>query len=341
MIKHAATRSRQYPASRRRRILLRAALFGVALAAPFASLAQQRPKVWRIGFLAADSSSSRVYEGFRQGMRELGYAEGTNFTIQWRFADGTYERLPGFATEFARSKVDIIVAGTTLSVQSARQATTTIPIVMVAVPDPVGEGFARSLSRPGGNITGLSNIVTEISAKHLELLSAAVPKLSRVAVLINPLNPSDALILEQIAGAAYSTRVKVSAIEASTPQQLEAGFDAITRARAQALIVAADSCFDVHREQIARLAIKNRLPTIVSNREMTEAGGLMSYGQDLTEHYRRAATYLHKILNGAKPGDLPIEQPTVLELVINRKTAKALGLDIPRELTLRADRIIE
>lgn len=274
-------------------------------------------------------------------MRELGYVEGTNFTIQWRFADGVYERLPGFAAEFARSKVDLIVAGTTLSVQAARQATTTIPIVMVAVPDPAGEGFARSLARPGGNITGLSNIVTEVSAKHLELLSAAVPKLSRVAVLINPLNPSDALILEQIAGAAYATRVKVSAIEASTATQLEAGFSAMTRAKAQGLIVAADSYFDVQRVQIARLALESRLPTIFSNREMIEAGGLMSYGQDLTEHYRRAATYLHKILKGANPGDLPVEQPTVLELVINRKTAKALGLAMPRELTFRADKVIE
>ncbi len=274
-------------------------------------------------------------------MRELGYAEGKNLVIQWHFADGAYERLPGLAAELVRSKVDVIVAGTTLSVQSARQATTTIPIVMVAVPDPVGEGFAKSLSRPGGNITGLSNIVTEVSAKHLELLRVAVPKLARVAVLINPLNPSDSLILEQISGAAYSTAVKVFAVEASTAKQLEAGFGAATRSRAQALIVAADSYFDVQREQIAELAIKNRLPTIFSNREVTEAGGLMSYGQDLTEHYRRAATYVHKILNGAKPGDLPVEQPTVLELVINRKTAKALGLAVPQELSLRADKVIE
>jgi putative ABC transport system substrate-binding protein len=341
MVKLEFTPSRHYPASRTRRRLLRTTLFGIALVEPLASLAQQRPKLWRIGFLAADSSSTRVYEGFRQGMRELGYTEGPNFAIQWRFAEGAYERLPGFAAEFVRSKVDVIVAGTTLSVQAARQATSTIPIVMVAVPDPVGEGFARSLSRPGGNITGLSNIVTEISAKHLELLREAVPKLSHVAVLINPLNPSDALILEQIGGAAHSVHVKVSAVEASNAKQLEAGFDAMTRARAQALIVAADSYFDVQREQIARLAIKNRLPTVFSNREMTEAGGLMSYGQDLTEHYRRAATYLHKILKGAKPGDLPVEQPTVLELVINRTTAKALGLAVPSKLALRADKVIE
>lgn len=331
----------QDPVSRRRRALLRVALCGVAVAAPFASRAQPRQRTWRIGVLAADSSSTRVYEGFRQGMRELGYAEGQNFSIQWRFADGVYERLPGLAAELVRSKVDVVVAGTTLSVLAAHQATTTIPIVMVAVPDPVGEGFATSLSRPGGNITGLSNVVTELSVKHLELLRVAVPKLSRVAVLINPLNPSDSLILEQIAGAAYSTGVKVSAIEASTAKQIDAGFEAMARARAEALIVAADSHFDVQREQIAKLAIKGRLPAIFSNREVTEAGGLMSYGQDLTEHYRRAASYVDKILKGAKPGDLPVEQPTVLELVINRKTARALGLAVPQELALRAGKVID
>lgn len=341
MVEFDSTGPRQDRASHTRRILLRAVLCGVALAAPLASLAQQQSKVWRIGFLASDSSSTRVYEGFRQGMRELGYVEGKNFIIQWRFADGKYERLPNLAADLVRLNVDVIVAGTTLSVQAVHQATATIPIVMVAVPDPVGEGFAKSLSRPGGNITGLSNIVTEVSAKHLELLRAAVPKLSRVAVLINPLNPSDSLILEQIAGAAYSTGVKVFAIEASTAQQIEAGFGVMTRARVGALIVAADSYFDVQREQIAKLAVKNRLPTIFSNRELTEAGGLMSYGQDLAEHYRRAATYVDKILTGAKPGDLPVEQPTVLELVINRKTAKALGLTIPQELVLRADKVIE
>ena len=323
----------------RRQVVI--ALGASALAMPVASLAQQQLKVWRIGFLAADSSSSGIHEGFRQGMRELGYAEGKAFTIQWRFADGTYGRLAGLAAELVRLNVDVIVAGTTPSVQAAQQATATIPIVMVAVPDPVGEGFARSLSRPGGNVTGLANIVTEVSAKHLELLRAAVPKLSRVAVLINPLNPSDSLILEQIAGAAYSTGVKVFAVEASTAKQIDAGFEAMTRARAEALIVAADSHFDVQREQIARLAVKNRLPAVFSNRQLTEAGGLMSYGQDLAEHYRRAATYVHKILQGAKPANLPVERPTVLELVINLKTAKALGLAIPQQLALRADKVIE
>jgi putative ABC transport system substrate-binding protein len=319
-----------------RRILLLA-----ALAIPIACLAQQPQKGWRIGVLAADSSSTRVYEGFRQGMQSLGYVEGKNITIQWRFADGNYERLPLLAAELARLNVDVIVAGTTLSVQAAHQATGTIPIVMVAVPDPVGEGFVARLSRPGRTITGLTNIVTEVSPKHLELLRAVVPKLARVAVMINPLNPSDALVLEQVQGAAYSAGVKVLAVEASTAKQIEAAFGTMAQARTQAMIVAADSFFDVQRDQIAKLALKNRLPTISSNREMTEAGGMLSYGQDLTEHYRRAATYVDKILKGAKPAALPIEQPTVLQLVINRKSAKALGVTIPEQLVVRADTVVE
>jgi len=324
-----------------RRTVLRAALCAFASISGLDALAQQKSKAARIGFLASGTSSARAYQGFREGMRELGYVDETSVVVQWRFADGHYERLAGLAAELVRSNIDVMVAGTSLSVQAARQATSTLPIVMVAVADPIGEGFARSLSRPGGNITGLSNIVTEVSVKHCELLRAAVPKLSRLAVLINPLNPSDSLILEQIHGVAYTRGVQVIAIEASTESQIEAGFGAMARARAEALIVAEDSYFDVQTDRITKLALKNRLPTISANRVMTEAGGLMSYGQDLTEHYRRAATYVDKILKGAKPGNLPIEQPTVLELVINRKTASALGLAIPPELLLRADKLIE
>lgn len=341
MVEFDSCAVRQGRRSHTRRILLRAVLCGVALAAPLASLAQQQPKLWRIGMLASDSSSTRVYEGFRQGMRELGYVEGKNFVIHWRFADGNYERLTSLAAELVQSKMDVIVAGTALSVQAAHQAAAKGPIVMVAVPDPVGEGFVARLSQPGGNITGLTNIVTALSAKHLELLRAVVPKLSRVAVLINPTNPTDGLILEQVQGAAYAIGVKVFVVEASTAMQIEAGFRAMTQARTEALIVAADSYFDVQRDHITKLAIKNRLPTISSNREMTEAGGLMSYGQDLAEHYRRAATYVDKILKGAKPGSLPVEQPTVLQLVINQRTAKAVGIAVPRELVLRADQMIE
>lgn len=325
--------------STRREVLL--ALGAGALTAPLGSLAQDQPKVWQIGFLAADSASTRLYDSFRQGMRERGYVEGKTCDIHPRFAEGRYERLPGLAAELVRSKVDVIVAGTPLSAQAAKKATTSVPIVMVDIPDPIGEGFATSLSRPGGNITGLSTIVTEASAKHVEMLRIVLPKLSQIAVLINPSNPSDSLILEQISGAAFSSGVKVALVEASTAAQIEAGFGAMSRARAEAVIVAADPFFDVQRDQIAKLAIKNRILTIYSNIEAAEAGGLMSYGEDLSDQYRRAATYVDRILKGAKPSDLPVEQPLVLQLVVNRKTAKALGLALPNELLLRADKVID
>jgi len=318
-----------------------AALAGGLLVTPFTSLAQPRQKVARIGFLAAGSAVPRIQQQFLQGMRELGLTQERDFAVDWRFADGRYERLEVLAAELVQLRVDVIVAVTTLCVQAARHATQTTPIVMVGVPDPIGEGFATSLSRPGGNITGLSNIVTEVSSKHLELLRVAVPKLSLVAVLINPGNPSDALILEQIQGSAYTRRIKVLPVEAGNTSQIDAGFAAIGRAGAQAAIVTSDSFFDVQQGRIIKLATDSRLPTISSSREMTEAGGLMSYGQDLALHYRRAATYVDRILKGAKPGSLPIEQPTVLEFVINRKTARTLGIDIPRELELRADSVIE
>src|SRR5262249_2830506 len=193
-----------------------------------------QPKVWQVGFLAADSASTKYYDSFRRGMQDLGYVEGKTCVIRSSFADGKYDRLDALAQELARSDMDVIVAGTTLSVQAAKKATNRIPIVMVAIPDPIGEGFATSLARPGGNITGLSTIVTEASAKHLELLRGVIPNLSRIAVLINPGNPSDSLILEQIGGAAFSSGMKVSPIEAGTPGEIEAGFAAITRVRAEA-----------------------------------------------------------------------------------------------------------
>jgi putative ABC transport system substrate-binding protein len=324
-----------------RRALLRAAVGCAVAMCPPALFAQRKSGVWTVGFLGPGSSATRAYEGFRQGLREVGLVDGTGIRVEWRFADGKYDRLTALADELARLKVDVIVAGTTLGVQAARHATSTIPIVMIAVPDPVGEGFAKSLPAPGGNITGLSNIVTEVSAKHVEFLRSAVPKLSRLAVLINPVNPSDALILEQVQGAAYTRNVTVVVVEASTVEGVDAAFGEMTRARVEALIVAADEFFDMQKERVVALAQKGRLPMISSNREMTEAGGLMSYGQDLAEHYRRAATYVEKILKGTKPGGLPVEQPTVLQLVINTKTAKALGLAVPQELSLRADKLIE
>ena len=323
-----------------RRNLLRVLAAG-GLTRSLPGLAASAARLWRIGFLGADSQATGHYESFRQGLEQLGYVEGATCTILARFADGKYQRLPALAEELVRSKPDVVVAGTTLSVQAVKKATSSIPIVMVAIPDPVGEGYAVSLSRPGGNITGLSTIVTEASAKHVELLRSVIPGLSRLAVLINPNNPSDSLILEQVSGAAFVSGIKVSSVEAGTVPEIEAAFATIMRSRVEAVIVAADPFFDVQRKQIATLSIKSRLFTIFSNREFTDAGGLMSYGQDLDDQYRRAAAYVDKILKGAKPSDLPVEQPLVLELVVNRKTAKALGLSLPRELLLRADKVIE
>ena len=274
-------------------------------------------------------------------MRELGYVEGKNFMIESRFADGKYERLPALAAELVQLRVDVIVAFGTPPIQAAQRATTTIPIVMVASGDPVASGFVASLSHPGSNLTGLSNIFTDLSSKYLELLRAAVPKLSRVAVLMNPHHPLHAGALKQIQATAKTMRVELPSVEASAAGQIDAAFGVMRRKRAGALIVLADPFFTTQARRIVEIAAKDRLPTIFWTREHVEAGGLMSYGQDLAEHFRRAATYVDKILKGAKPRDLPVEQPTKLELVINRKTAKTLGLNITNELLLRADKVIE
>ena len=328
--------------NKRRMVIL--ALGASALAAPLKSVAQQQPaKIARIGYLDAASathSGSRA-DVLRASLRELGYVEGRNIIIEYRWAEGKYERLPGLAAELMQLKVDLIVTAGTPAIRAAQQATTTIPIVMTATGDPVASGFVANLARPGGNITGLSNLSGDVSRKYLELLRVAVPQLSRVAVLVNPGNPINANFLKNIQAAAKTTGVNVSPVQASTASQIEDAFGAMTRARAGALIVLLDTFFITQSRQIAELAMKNRLPTIFGNREGAEAGGLMSYGQHLVEHFRRAATYVDKILKGAKPGDIPVEQATRLELVINRKTAKALGIVIENELLLRADKVIE
>ncbi len=315
-----------------------------ALAAPFASFAQQQTtKIFRIGFLGPASASgftARV-EALRAGLRDLGYVEGKNIVIEFRWAEGKYERLPGFAAELVQLKVDVIVVAATPAIKAAQRATTTIPIVMAQAADPVGAGFIASLARPGGNITGLSDINVDLSSKYLELLRVAVPKLSRVAVLVNPGHPHHPDFLKNIQTAAKTTGVNVLPVQASTTSQFEAAFGAMTRAHAGALIVLPDGLFRTHVGRITEFAAKNHLPTMFWSRELVEAGGLMSYGQNLAEHYRRVATYVDKILKGAKPADLPVEQPTKFELVINRKTAKAIGLTIPQELLFRADKVIE
>ena len=326
----------------RRKLLV--ALSAGALAAPFACFAQQqRPKVARIGLLEASSASSsaKLREALIRGLRELGYMEGKNIIIEERWAEGNYERLPGLAAELVQMKMDVIVAGSTPAIQAAQRATTTIPIVMVRVGDPVGSGLVASLSRPGRNVTGLSNMSAEVASKYLELLRAAVPKLSRVTVLVNPANPIHSDSLKRVQATEKTNSVKISPVEASTASQIEAAFSAMKQERAGALILLPDPFFLAQARRIAELAAQQRLPTMFWTRDAVDSGGLMSYGQNSAEHYYRAATYIDKILKGAKPGELPVEQPTKIELVINLKTAKAIGLTIPQELLLRADKVIE
>ena len=316
------------------------------LTAPFGVFAQQAGKVWRIGLLASGfrpaSLSSGTLGEFSKGMRELGYIEGKNFVIDWRFAEGKTELFPDLARQLVDLKVDVIIAAAN-GVLAAKRATTTIPIVMVAFGDPVGRGVVASLSRPGGNITGLTNVSFDVSVKYLELLRLAIPKLARVAVLIK----TDAAgvvgrpFFERIEGAAKTIGVKVSPLEAQSATEIEAAFRTMKRERVGAVIIVPDAFFSAQAPRIAELAVKDRLPTMFWTREHVATGGLMSYGQDNAEHYRRAAAYVDKILKGAKPGDLPVEQAMKLQLVINRKTARALGLTLPQALLLRTDEVIE
>ena len=315
----------------------------IALGSAWASLAQTTGKVYRVGFLVPRSSANFTnrIEAFKSGMRELGYVEGKNLEIEWRFADGDYERLPSLAGELVRSKVDVLVVDSTPGVKVAHAATATIPIVMISVGDPVASGFVKSLSRPGGNITGLSNVVADVSSKYVELLREAMPGLARIAVLVNPDNLTHPKIASQVQSAAKSMGMRASTIPARTPAEIDAAFTAARKDGAGALVVLGDPFFGQQARQLAELTLKHRVPTLTTNRTLAEAGGLMSYGQDLVEHYRRAATYVDKVLKGAKPSDLPVEQSTKIELVVNLKTAKALGIVIPPPLLLRADDVIQ
>jgi len=326
-----------------RRTLLFAFGATVIPAPLFCFAQQQRPKVARIGLLEPGSISltSTNREALTAGLRELAYVEGKNIILEYRWAEGRYERLPGLAAELVQMKADVIVAATAAAIQAAQQATTTIPIVMVLTADPVGSGFVASLARPGRNITGLSNISADVSGKYLELLRDAVPKLSRVAVLVNPGSLGHPAHLKRILAQGKTNSVTISLAQAGTASQIEAAFGSIKQERAEALIVLPDPFFGSQGRRIAELAVQHRLPTMFGHRSRVEAGGLMSYGQNYAEHYYRAATYIDKILKGVKPGDLPVEQPTKFELVINLKTARAIGLTIPQELLLRADKVIE
>ena len=306
--------------------------------------AQQTTKIPRIGYLSATSPSARLArtEAFRQGLRELGYVEGKNIVIEYRFAEEKLDRLPALAAELVRLKVDVIVTTGPVSTRPAKEATATIPIVMAQDADPVGNGFVASLARPGGNITGLSTLAPEIRGKQVELLKEIIPKLSRVAVLGTSTQPGYAQVLKEIELAAGALKVKLQYLDVLDPKDIETGFRAASKGRADAVLMMVQGAFAVpRRKEIAELAVKNRLPAIYGGREQVEAGGLMSYGVNLLDLDRRAATYVDKILKGRKPADLPVEQPIKFELVINLKAAKQIGLTIPQWVLMRADKVIK
>ena len=313
------------------------------LAAPLAGAAQPPAKVPRIGILWLNPlpPTAHLVEAFRQGLRELGYVEGQNITIEFRSAEGKVERLPDLAAELVRLKVDVIMTGATDPIRAAQQATRTIPIVMGISVDPVSQGFVASLARPGGNITGLSLRTLDLVGKRLELLKEVVPKVSRVAVLWNADNPGVALSFREAAVAAEALKVELRSLVVRGSNEFETAFQAATQERAGALIVLDDPLTFRNRVRIADRAVKHRLPSIFGPREYVEAGGLMSYAANQEQMYRRAATYVDKILKGAKPADLPVEQPMKFELVVNLKTAKALGLTIPRSVLSMADEVIQ
>ncbi len=305
--------------------------------------AQQPGSVPRIGTLAASptAANAHLWEAFRQGLRERGYVEGQNILIEHRSAEGKWERLPELAAELVRLRVAAIVAAPTPAIHAARQATQTIPVVMVAVGDPVGQGFVASLARPGGNITGLSNIAPDLVGKHLQLLKELVPKVSRVALLWNPDTSVGAPQVREAMVAARALGGQLQTLPVLGPDDFGGAFMAMARERAGALLVTADSMLFSNRTRLADLANRSRLPAVYAFREHGEAGGLMSYGTSLPDLFRRAATYVDKILKGAKPADLPVEQPTRFELVVNLKTAKVLGLTIPQSVLIRTDHVIE
>jgi putative ABC transport system substrate-binding protein len=305
--------------------------------------AQQPKKIPRIGYLIATSPSSYATrtEAFRRGLRELGYVEGKNIVIERRFAEGKLDRLPALAAELVRLKVDVIVTSGPTPTRPAKEATSTIPIVMTQVNDPVGNGFVASLARPGGNITGLSTLGPEISGKQLELLKEIVPRLSRLAVLGSSTTPGTAQSIGETERAAGALGVKFQFLDVLSPKDVENAFRAAGRGRADALLVLSSSVFTSQRTQLADFAVKNRLPAIYYDPQFVGAGGLMSYGVSYTDLDRRAATYVDKILKGAKPADLPVEQPQKFEFIINLKAAKQIGLTIPPNVLARADKVIK
>ena len=324
--------------------IIKLALCALLLALSDPAKAQQPKKVPRIGFLLATFASvqeSRL-EAFRQGLRDLGYIEGQNITIEYRWAEGKLDRLPDLAAELVRLKVDVIVTGGPTATRPAKEATSTIPIVMTQDADPVSSGFVASLARPGGNITGLSTLAPEISGKRLELLKQTVPRLSRVAAFGNSTNPESAQSLKETELAAGALALQLQYQDVRDPKDIETAFRAASKGRADAvLVLSATPALLSQRTQVVELAVKNRLPTVYHRREFVEAGGLMTYGVSNTDLARRAAVYVDKILKGAQPADLPVEQPMKFELLINLKAAKQIGLTIPSNVLARADKVIK
>ena len=318
-------------------------LAAVLLATVSTTDAQQPTKVLRIGFLSAVSPStiSARTEAFRQGLRELGYMEGKNIAIESRYAEGKLDRLSELAAELVRLKVDVIVSAGPTVTRPVKEATVTIPIVMALDDDPVGSGFVASLARPGGNITGLSTLAPEISGKQLELLKEIVPRLSHVAVIGNSTRSGNAQMLKETELAAGALRVQMQYLDVLSPKDIETAFRAATKGRAEAILVLTSPAFLSQRTQTAELALKSRLPAIYPWPENVEDGGLMTYSVSITDLFRRAATYVDKILKGAKPADLPVEQPKKFEFIINLKAAKQIDLTIPPNVLVRADRVIK
>jgi putative ABC transport system substrate-binding protein len=325
---------------RRRRVL--AGLLLSLVVAPLAAEAQPAGKVYRIGFLGATSPAGYAsqVEAFRAGLRDLGYVEGKNVVIEFRWAEGNYARLPELAVELVRLKPDVLVTHAPAGTLAAKRATSTIPIVMGVAGDAVATGLVASLARPGANVTGSSFLLPELTAKRLEILKEVLPDLTRVGVLLNPDNPANTSTLSAMEHTARSIKLQIHRVEARNLADLTGAFTAMVKGRAGGLAMYDDAMLFAHAEQIADLARKHKLPTIGSV-EYVKAGGLLGFGVNFPDLWRRAAGFADKILKGAKPGDLPIEQPTKFELVINRKTAKALGLTIPPSLLLRADQVIE
>ena len=326
---------------RRRRVLIAA---GALLCGSLVAEAQQAPKVYRVGYLGNSGSTPQglaIREAFRQGLRERGWVEGSNILIEYRWAEGKFDRLHELAAELVGLRPDVLFAPSSIQVEAARKATATIPIVFAIHADPVGSGHVASLRRPGGNITGLALMQSEFTAKGLELLIQAVPRATRIAVLWHPATPSHGPGMQAVNSAASALRIRVQSLPVRSSDDFEDAFSAMVRERADAVLVIAGSPFFTTPHQLAELAVKHRLPTMFGARMHAEAGGLMSYAADYEDQVRRSATYVDKILKGANPADLPIEQAAKFELVINLKTAKALAITIPQSILTRASKVIQ